>query len=98
MIDACKRAKIKPRISFHGLRHTWASLTVMGLQRLADRIERDGIEHGDADDAILLRKADWALISSHGPCWWSMPLPAAKPPRRPPNPPATAMASRPVPP
>ncbi len=98
MIDACKRAKIKPRISFHGLRHTWASLAVMGLQRLADRIERDGIEHGDADDAILLRKADWALISSHGPCWWSMPLPAAKPPRRPPNPPATAMASRPAPP
>jgi integrase len=30
MIEACKRAKIKPRISFHGLRHTWASLAVMG--------------------------------------------------------------------
>ncbi len=29
MIDACKRAKIKPRISFHGLRHTWASLAIM---------------------------------------------------------------------
>jgi integrase len=29
MIDACERAKIKPRISFHGLRHTWASLAVM---------------------------------------------------------------------
>ena len=29
MADACERAKIKPRISFHGLRHTWASLAVM---------------------------------------------------------------------
>jgi integrase len=29
MIEACERAKIKPRISFHGLRHTWASLAVM---------------------------------------------------------------------
>jgi integrase len=29
MVEACDRAKIKPRISFHGLRHTWASLTVM---------------------------------------------------------------------
>jgi integrase len=29
MRDACKRAKIKPYISFHGLRHTWASLAVM---------------------------------------------------------------------
>jgi hypothetical protein len=29
MIEACDRAKIKPRISFHGLRHTWASLAVM---------------------------------------------------------------------
>jgi integrase len=27
--DACKRAKITPRISFHVLRHTWASLSVM---------------------------------------------------------------------
>jgi integrase len=26
---ACVRAKIEPRISFHGLRHTWASLSVM---------------------------------------------------------------------
>jgi integrase len=29
MADACERAKIKPAISFHGLRHTWASLAVM---------------------------------------------------------------------
>jgi integrase len=29
MIEACARAKITPRISFHGLRHTWASLAVM---------------------------------------------------------------------
>jgi integrase len=29
MIEAVKRAKIKPAISFHGLRHTWASLAVM---------------------------------------------------------------------
>lgn len=29
LIDACDRAKIKPRISIHGLRHTWASLAVM---------------------------------------------------------------------
>ena len=29
MLDAVKRAKIKPAISFHGLRHTWASLAVM---------------------------------------------------------------------
>jgi len=29
MADAVRRAKIKPEISFHGLRHTWASLAVM---------------------------------------------------------------------
>jgi integrase len=29
MLDAVKRAKISPAISFHGLRHTWASLSVM---------------------------------------------------------------------
>jgi integrase len=29
MIEACDRAKIRPRISFHVLRHTWASLAVM---------------------------------------------------------------------
>jgi integrase len=30
MREAIERAKIRPRISFHGLRHTWASLAVMG--------------------------------------------------------------------
>jgi integrase len=34
MLDACDRAKIKPRISFHGLRHTWASLAVMNGMHL----------------------------------------------------------------
>lgn len=29
MAEACERAKIKPAIGFHGLRHTWASLAVM---------------------------------------------------------------------
>jgi integrase len=29
MRDACERAKIDPPMSFHGLRHTWASLAVM---------------------------------------------------------------------
>jgi integrase len=29
MAEACKRAKIKPEVSFHILRHTWASLAVM---------------------------------------------------------------------
>jgi integrase len=29
MADACERAKIKPPIGFHGLRHTWASHAVM---------------------------------------------------------------------
>ena len=29
MTDACKRAKIAPPVSFHVLRHTWASLAVM---------------------------------------------------------------------
>jgi integrase len=29
MAEAVKRAKIKPAISFHGLRHTWASLAVV---------------------------------------------------------------------
>jgi integrase len=30
MLRACARATIDPPISFHGLRHTWASLAVMG--------------------------------------------------------------------
>jgi integrase len=35
MNEACSRAKLKPRINFHGLRHTWASLSVMnGMQLL----------------------------------------------------------------
>jgi len=29
MADACRRAKINPPISFHALRHTWASLATM---------------------------------------------------------------------
>jgi integrase len=29
MMEACARASISPRISFHGLRHSWASLAVM---------------------------------------------------------------------
>jgi integrase len=29
MADACKRARINPPVSFHTLRHTWASLAVM---------------------------------------------------------------------
>jgi integrase len=29
MNAACEKAKIEPRITFHGLRHTWASLSVM---------------------------------------------------------------------
>ena len=29
MQEACERAHITPRIGFHGLRHTWASLAVM---------------------------------------------------------------------
>jgi integrase len=29
MREACTRAKIQPAISFHSLRHTWASLAVM---------------------------------------------------------------------
>jgi integrase len=34
MREACERAKINPAISFHGLRHTWASLAVMGSMPL----------------------------------------------------------------
>jgi integrase len=30
MAAACARANIRPRVSFHALRHTWASLSVMG--------------------------------------------------------------------
>lgn len=29
MAEACERARIKPAVSFHILRHTWASLAVM---------------------------------------------------------------------
>ena len=27
--EACQRARIEPPITFHGLRHTWASLAIM---------------------------------------------------------------------
>jgi integrase len=33
MAEACRRAKLKPAISFHGLRHTWASHAVMNAFR-----------------------------------------------------------------
>jgi integrase len=29
MLEACQHAKISPPMGFHGLRHTWASLSVM---------------------------------------------------------------------
>jgi integrase len=37
MRQACARAKIKPPINFHGLRHTWASLAVMAGRAVIDR-------------------------------------------------------------
>jgi hypothetical protein len=40
MMEAVKRAKITPPISFHGLRHTWASLAVMnGVPPMVGRKE-----------------------------------------------------------
>jgi integrase len=30
ILEACKRARIDPPLNFHALRHTWASLSVMG--------------------------------------------------------------------
>jgi len=30
MREACRRAKIKPAVGFHQLRHTYASLSIMG--------------------------------------------------------------------
>ena len=45
MIEACERASIKPRISFHGMRHTWASLSVMNDVPLL--IVARNLGHGD---------------------------------------------------
>jgi integrase len=45
MLDACQRAKISPPISFHGLRHTWASLAVMGGVPLM--VVARNLGHGD---------------------------------------------------
>jgi len=46
MREAVDRAKIKPRISFHGLRHTWASLSVMGGMPLL--VVAKNLGHGDS--------------------------------------------------
>jgi integrase len=45
MADACERAKIKPRISFHGMRHSWASLAVMNGTPLL--VVARNLGHGD---------------------------------------------------
>jgi integrase len=45
MIDACTRANIKPRVSFHILRHTWASLSVMSGMPLL--VVARNLGHGD---------------------------------------------------
>jgi integrase len=46
MREAVDRAKIKPRISFHGLRHTWASLAVMAGMPLM--VVAKNLGHGDS--------------------------------------------------
>jgi hypothetical protein len=49
MRAACQAAKISPPINFHGLRHTWASLTTMNGAPLVIRgaAPRFGIATGD---------------------------------------------------
>jgi integrase len=46
MAEAVNRAKIKPSISFHGLRHSWASLSVMNGVPLM--IVAKNLGHADA--------------------------------------------------
>jgi integrase len=46
MAEAVTRAKIKPAISFHGLRHTWASLAVMNGVPLM--VVAKNLGHGDS--------------------------------------------------
>jgi integrase len=50
MTEAVKRAKIKPTISFHGLRHTWASHAVMNEMPLM--VVARNLGHGGIDDAF----------------------------------------------
>lgn len=45
MVQACHRATIKPAITFHGLRHTYASLTIMGGAPLM--VVAENIGHAD---------------------------------------------------
>ena len=45
MLEACRRAKIKPAISFHGLRHTHGSILAMRAVPMAVIAEQLG--HAD---------------------------------------------------
>jgi integrase len=45
MVQACERANIKPAVGFHGLRHTYASLTVMAGAPLV--VVAEALGHAD---------------------------------------------------
>jgi len=45
MVAVCARARIKPRVSFHALRHTFASLTIMNGAPLA--VVAENLGHAD---------------------------------------------------
>ena len=57
MREAVARARIVPRISFHGLRHTWASLAVMNGVPL--QVIAQNLGHADTRMAITDCVACW---------------------------------------
>ena len=62
MREACERAKIVPALSFHGLRHTWASLAVMaGMPLLV--VARNPRPRGHANGGAPLRPSRAKLRS-----------------------------------
>jgi integrase len=60
MREACERARIKPAVPFHLLRHTWASLTIMGGASLL--IVARNLGHADTR---MVERAYGKLAQSH---------------------------------
>jgi integrase len=77
MLDACKNAKIEPRVSFHILRHTWASLAVMAgmplmvVARNLGHVDTKMVErvYGHLTQTFIVR-----AVREHAPSFGFKPL------------------------
>ena len=89
MAEACRGAKIEPPIGFHGLRHTWASLAVMGGTPLIElyvmyaEVAKLQAELANSSKSRFLASMSHELQNSIVLAWYatSLSIPTILPPR-----------------